>query len=329
MWKGPLRDGITQSLLNRFLECPYSFYLYAILGLEDPITQSPLNLWWGDTFHKGLELYIPSKDFKSSAEGMLDYLHERYPEAPESFDYSTKKMLWVYKLNNFEGDWVTEEIIDEYIDVGPHKIRIRGKKDGICRNHPQYGTVLAEHKAKGYIDPSKTREELHVDLQCALYLSTEEDCEWVFYDLIKIPEVQKYGPAKKHKESDKDYISRLFSGPCGSYKGQYPIFLNEHNWVHQGIHHFPLEAQEQMMDFTIKPLILRLIEWYDYVTQPDFDHEDPKYFSSIFYRHPVRHFNARMTPSYNCNYHSYLIGESDLSDLVPVDSYFSELEEPT
>ena len=52
-WKGPLEGGITQSLLTKFLECPYRFYLYAGLGLEQPGEPEP-NLIWGDICHKGL-----------------------------------------------------------------------------------------------------------------------------------------------------------------------------------------------------------------------------------------------------------------------------------
>lgn len=330
MWKGPEIDGITQSLLGRFLECPYSFYLYAILGLEDQEAQeqSKLNLVWGDVFHKGLELYIPQKNYEVAREGMIDYLYEQYPGSPESFQYSTALMLKLYRTKPFEGDWVTEEVIDDYITIDGKRIRIRGKRDAITRNHPEYGSVLGEHKAKGFIDPAKLREEIEVDTQCNVYMLLEPECEWVFYDLIKIPEVQKYAPKRAHHETPEEYTRRIFVGDnVGSYGGHYPIYQNRGAWVHQGIYHISKEAQEEFLDLTLKPVILRMCEWFDYVTQSNFDHTDPKFFNEIFYRHPVRHFSARLTNNYKCNYHGYLTNQVELDSYIKNDSLFSELEE--
>lgn len=328
MWKGPIEDGVTQSLLNKFLECPYSFYLYAILGLQDP-EELNHNLIWGDCFHKGLELLIPTGDKKAAALGMLEYLHDRYPTAPESFQYSLPRMLRLYRVSPFEGDWITEQVIDTTIQINEYKVRIRGKRDAITTNHPQYGPVLGEHKCKGYTDPAQTREELQQDVQCTLYLLTNDtECEWVFYDLIKIPDTQKYGPAPQSGESSQDYIERIYSdGAIGSYGGKYPIYRYTSQWIDQGIYYFPVEDQEKVFNETIKPNILRLIQWYDYVTQPDFNHEDPKWFNEIFYKHPVRHFNGRRTEKFKCAYHGYLTGQQTLSDLVPVQSFYSELED--
>ena len=53
LWKGPVIDGITQSMIGKFIQCPYRFYLYAILGKVDnkPL---PDNLIWGDVTIKVL-----------------------------------------------------------------------------------------------------------------------------------------------------------------------------------------------------------------------------------------------------------------------------------
>jgi len=326
MWKGPLIDGVTQSLINTFLECPYSFYIYTILGLKDPSDVNE-NLIWGDCYHVGLEHYIPSGDFEYAHQKMIEHLHTKYPHHPDTYPFSLRKMLWEYSLRKIKGSVVTEEIIDDYIDINNYKVRVRGKKDGVITDHPDYGTVLVEHKAKGYIDPLKTREELHEDIQCNLYMKMQGNCEWVFYDLIKIPEAQKYSPKRGAREQPEKYMDRLFYSPdIGNYKDNYPISSYLHNWIHQGTHFIPQEQQERVFDLTIKPTILRMIQWYDYVTQPDFDFEDPKWFNEIFYKHPVRHFNARQTKNYNCRYHAYLTNQISLDQLEPVESYYSELE---
>ena len=56
-WAGPLVGGLTQSIINRYLDCPFRFYLYAVLGLEDPAPDKA-NLMWGSICHYGLEQII-------------------------------------------------------------------------------------------------------------------------------------------------------------------------------------------------------------------------------------------------------------------------------
>jgi hypothetical protein len=332
MWKGPLKDGVTQSLLNRFLECPFSAYLYLILGIEDN-SDEKTNLIYGDCGHKGLELLIPTRtdekptgDFKNACVGMLERLANLYPHAPSSFRFSLPKMLRLYSLKPFEGDWVTEEVIDEVITVNNTQIRVRGKKDGICHNHPMYGSVLAEHKFKGYTDDEQLREEIKQDLQCNFYMRAT-GVEWVFYDLIKIPDTQKYGPTPQFAEATEDYIHRIYHGPVGSYNGQYPIYNNKHNWISQKPYYISTEEQEQYWAETISPNIKRLCMWYDWVTQTGFDHENPKFFNELFYKMPIRHFSGRKTEKFKCPYHGYLTGQMNLSDYDEVESYYSELEE--
>jgi hypothetical protein len=329
MWKGPYVDGITQSLLNEFLKCPYSFYIYTILGLKEPEQPQP-NLIWGDCFHKGLELLIPESNLKVAVEGMVEYLHTNYPFAPNTFELSLKKMLRIYSTKPFKGDWRTEEVIDTYMTLPqlPHKVRIRGKKDAITHNHPEFGSVLGEHKAKGYTDPEQTRDEIQQDLQCNLYMYTEASpCEWVFYDLIKIPDVQKYGPQPYISEPSEKYIERIYSGPMDtSYGGKYPIYKYKHLWINQGVYHIPLSSQEEYWDTVISPQIRRLAIWYDYVTDPNFDYQNPSHYNEFFYKMPVRHFDGRKTENFKCKYHSLLTNQSTIDDLVPVNSYFSELE---
>lgn len=325
MWKGPLVDGVTQSLISRFLRCPFSFYLYAILGLEDPGEGINENLIWGDAYHKGLEHRIQGDDLKESVEKMLEYLNERYPNHPPSFPHSLRRMLTLYRP--MKGDWKTEVVIDRIHKVRGHEFRQRGKKDGFTEHDPNTeARTLAEHKCKGYIDPAATKDELVEDLQCNFYMFPFE-IEWVHYDLIKIPDVQKYGPARKYDQSPKEWVEMLYTGPVASYGNNYPINRYTHNWLHQGTYFISLEQQELYWDQVINPILLRMLEWYEYVTDPDFDIDDPTCYNTVFYKMPVRQFDGRRTEKFKCEYHAYLTGQIDLEDLVPVESYYSELED--
>src|SRR4051812_19809297 len=50
LWKGPYEDGITFSMLNRFLACRHRFYTYAIEGLR-PEPQFNHRIEFGNMFH--------------------------------------------------------------------------------------------------------------------------------------------------------------------------------------------------------------------------------------------------------------------------------------
>jgi len=318
-WRGPIEDGITQSILNDFMGCPKSAYIKLILCLEDDEPPHP-NLIWGDSYHVGLEHLIRGDSLADSIIAMQERLTE-YSTAPPSFKYSLTRMLRLYDLSGLEGTWQTEVQIDEHING----FRFRGKMDGICFDHPEYQPYMAEHKCKGYTDPILTKEEIKQDLQCNLYMFIH-DCEWVAYDLIKIPDVQKYGPQKGFTDTSETYITKIYEGPVGSYGNMYPINKHRTKWIHQAPLHISKEEQEENWDQTIMPLVHRINEWYEHVTDINFDLDDHTHYNSIFYKAPVRHFNGRNTQSFKCPYHAYHTGGS-LSDLRPIVSHFSELEE--
>jgi len=325
IWKGPEVDGVTQSILSKYAQCPFRFYLYAILGLQDNTELHP-NLIWGDVFHKGLEHLIASKDLNASVVSMQDYLTTKYPQAPKSYAYTTKRLLWKFRLENYEGEWETE--IPFSIDVtlpSGRTVKVRGKKDALRTTDPKYGRILGEHKCKGYLDPAQTIRELRQDRQLNFYMYLH-DVEWVNYDLIRIPEAQRALPSRTYNQSIEDWVETLFIGPCGSYSGKFPINQNIHEWISNLTHHLPREEQETYWNFTIYPELEKLCKFWDHVNQPGFDHENPEFYNDIFYRSPVRQFNGSFTQNFECDYYSYLIGEQDLSDLAPIGSVFSELE---
>lgn len=321
-WKGPYVDGISKSLLETWMACPYCAYIYLILGLHEPIKEP--NLFWGNLMHKGLEIYLATRDREAAFAAMDEYVAADPNLYPPSFLFSTKQMLCIYTLP--QGTWRTEIVFDKVVDIKGVAIRLRGKVDGYCIDHPDYDQLLCDHKCKGYIDPEQTKREMHEDLQMNMYLRFHP-AENILYDLIKVPDTQKYGPVQNSNDSTMDYVRKLYRGPIGSYGGQYPIYHNKHSWLRPIYCHISFEQQELYWQKTIIPLILRLVEWYEYVTQPNFDYNDPKYYNTAFYRMPVRRFDARLTDNYKCSYYDYLVGDSYLSDYTPVTSYFSELDE--
>jgi hypothetical protein len=331
VWKGP-KEGLSQSLINKFLACPFRFYLYAIRGVEDDRPNN-LNLIWGNAFHKGLEkvfeyyLRNPQKDKHPNPEA-LEYVepfikedllqHQGETAIPATTLYSILQMIAIYPLPPETGNIEPEQVF-EYPFTLPsgREVTYRGKADGIG-----LGT-LVEHKCKGKFDALQTLQETPYDLQTNLYCWVLE-AGHVRYDLIRIPEAQYYQPPCPVREKPSDFVYRLFHNHNGK---NYPIKRYRKYWIDQLSIPMNRRLILKNVEETIIPLTERIYDWYEYVTQPGFDFEDPKWYNGQFYKTPIRHFDPGKTEYYKCDYWDYLVGDQDLDCLRPVKSFFTELED--
>jgi len=330
VWKGPL-DGVSQSLINKFLGCPFRFYLYSILGVQDDRPPN-LNLIWGNAFHKGLEkvfeYYKDGSSPKSVDDDCLEYVTpfiladiEKMSEGaqiPNTVLHSIRQMLLIYPLPQETGE-ITPEITfcEKHPLPSGREVTFRGKIDGLGP------TTLIEHKCKGKFDALQTLKETPFDLQTTLYCWFSER-QNVVYDLIRIPEAQYFSPKPTKDEKPENFTYRIFNNYCGT---NYPIRRYRKYWIDQLNIPLPRSQQEQTFRKTIEPLVERMWDWYQYVTQPGFDIENPIWYNSLFYQVPIRHFDAGKTEFYKCDYWDYLVGDQDLDCLPKVKSYFTELEE--
>ena len=328
MWKGPT-DGISQSLISKFLECPFRFYLYAIKGVQDD--QPPnLNLIWGNAFHKALEKVF-ANSLQSNTPRKLpddDYLlkvikediqhQSELFEVPDTVLYSILEMVKIYSLPQETGVILPEQVFSQLYDLPSGRVvTFRGKADGLGPS------TLVEHKCKGKFDSVQTLKETMWDMQTNLYCYVFGK-EKVIYDLIRIPEAQYMGPTKRAEEKPKDFAYRIYNNYCGKV---YPIKRFKKYWIDQLHIDLPREQQRKVMEESIVPLCERIHDWYEYVTRPGFDIENPAWYNGLFYRTPVRHFDPSKTEHYKCSYWNYLVGDQELDCMVHVKSYYTELEE--
>ena len=334
LWKGPLVDGITQSLLNEFLQDPFSAYLSLILGLEPPRDDPPydqehprFNLHWGDAYHVGLEHLIKTGDISYAQQQMLYY----YDDGPQlthpdiNVRTSLFFMLKQYNLNvphESTTEWDTEVVFDTtYLQSNCPEFRLRGKFDGLSK----CGTYLVEHKCKKRIDPIQLAEEIYSDTQLNMYLGIS-GARQVYYDLIRIPEsTYKYSLPGRSGMDAKAYTNKLYFGDCGNYSSL-PISKYTHDWISQQLYTFTEEQVDRFWQTTLIPLFKRLLEWYEYVTDPNFDPCNPECYGPIFYIHPLRTFIPAVTETFKCKFHSLLTRQTELGDLDHKPSLFEELQ---
>lgn len=334
-WPGPLKGGVTQSLLSKFLEDPYQFYIYAGLGLEEPKDPEP-NLVWGDTFHRGLEhvIAIPyqlneftPEDWAQTFEVVDTHLNEKWPMAPHTYALSIQHMLPLYD-DSYKceyGKFITEQKFQqEYTTRSGNLVSLRGKADGVqYLDNDTFGDVLVEHKCKGKIDINQTYAETPFDLQVTLYCKVF-DTRTVIYDLIRIPDTQWSLPPKRQFESPKNYIKNLYYDRLW---GDFPVTKKKHLWIQQTTINLTDEQIECNMAEMVDPIIDRLCMYYEYVSDSNFDFQNPSHYNHLFHKTPIRHFDPSRTASFKGPYWNHRTGNLDLEDMVPVNSFYAELDD--
>lgn len=330
-WRGPYEDGITQSLITKFLECPFRSYLYFICGLEEPDELHP-NLIWGDTYHYGLEQILKHTclmadftpgDWQTIDDKVEEYLDKNYPQAPGTFIHSILGMLRMYNDEWRDGMVIMPEqkFKEQYVSYDAIKtpVILRGKLDGLSTD----GNTMVEHKCKGRLGGQQGRDETELDNQVNIYAMVS-GARNIIYDIIRIPDTQWSKPPKRQMQRAKSYAEDLL---YNKHWGDFPVVDKPALWFEQ----FPVYLDDTMINhwrmWTLDPLIQRICRWWEHVTDPNFDLDNPRCYNDVFYVTPIRHFDPSQTERYKCSYHSFLTGELEVESLSPVKSFYSELED--
>jgi len=344
-WKGPVDGGITQSLLGKYLQDPFSFVLYYGCGLEEPSTINQ-NLIWGNEFHLLLELTLPYPQlYNNLTQGYLDDLRQQLVTLEEGYAhvepttlYSVMEMMKLYNDSyKLSYEIETEKQFKFEYHTKNHRVSLMGKIDGIGtpQTHDVSSTypfdlnrpVIIEHKCKGYHDKAQHRQEIHTDLQLNLYLHAMQvlghTTDQVVYDIIRIPEVQYGCPARNIGERIPYYINRIYN-TCTPYK-EYPVSKNKFLWLDQHCFSHPENLVAEFRKITLDPIIDSLCYMYEYTLSDSFDPFNPDCYNHLFHRRPLRLFDPARTDKFKKDYYQYLTGALPIESLVPVPHLFKEL----
>lgn len=241
LWKGPEIDGITFSLLNRYLTDKERFRIYTYEGLAPKQAFSHI-LEFGNMWHI-CEETIAKKDgnglWKESLKDYAVKLCKRFPYNVTDIDkwYNVCLALFpVYRKFRKEREKYNKRtsLLSEYpFHVRIHlpsgyNVLLRGKWDSvyILRKDGQLGIWLHENKTKGEIDEERIGKQLKYDLQTMLYLvALRQHCKGKFrypvmgvvYNVVRRPlsggkyTIRQHAPSKKNPngESKQDFYKRL------------------------------------------------------------------------------------------------------------------------
>jgi hypothetical protein len=193
VWKGPEEDGITFSLLSRFLTCRERFRLLVVEGLK---AQEGFNhrIEYGNMWHvceealarchnAGDTQMVPERVCAYALTQYAQSLCRKYPLAQEQIDkwYNVCRVQFpLYVKYRSEHPDVTERtplLQEQTFDV-PYRlpsgrtVRLRGKWDSVdlVGKGKSAGIYLQENKTKGDIDPVQMQRQLTFDLQTMMYM---------------------------------------------------------------------------------------------------------------------------------------------------------------
>lgn len=283
LWKGPIEEGITQSLLSRFIGgCRERLRLLVVEGLK-PAEQFNPRTAYGDMWHvceaalaegcvswqtmlkqhcRGLAL-----TFKNQGEQIQHWWRVCETEFPIYIEHwkhhkDVKKRIPVYQEQTFEV---------EYILPSGRIVKLRGKYDSVDDIGGKLW--LVENKTKSDIDEQKIVRQLRFDLQTMFYLvalkhdDISKPIAGVRYNIVRRPcaggkfsIVQHKGRMTKKglvgKETTAEFYNRL-----GGLIADNP----EHFFMRQTVEILPQDIknfQQQCLD----PYLEDLCNWWEHVS---------------------------------------------------------------
>lgn len=203
LWKGPAVDGITNSLLCKFIVCRERFRLQVIEGYrEEDAFDSAIE--YGQMWHEVKEAYRTGRDWKKSLGDYREKLWARYPASIGEINNwayicAGQFMAWLSRPRPAvtprrikEQQLCTEDSFRvPYTLPSGRKLIFRGKYDSILLADKN-ALYIEDDKSKGKIDEVGITNTLFGNLQMGLYhtaakesLTKGADGKWRIHNLDK------------------------------------------------------------------------------------------------------------------------------------------------
>ncbi len=287
LWKGPEEDGITFSLLNRFLACRERFRLLVIEGLRPADSFNP-RIEFGSMWHameealagtraEDARMVAPHRtEWEFSLTRYVEGLYRRYPTQREAVEnwYGVATVmfpLYVQHWRKHEDVKHRTPLLQEQTFAVPYRlssgrtVKLRGKWDAVdlIGKGKDAGIYLQENKTKGDIDERQIKRQLSFDLQTGIYLvalrheydrmgwAAKGPINGVRYNVVRRP--RQY---QGKKETRDDFLNRL-KGIVEAVPNQF--FMRWKVEVTPGdVARFRREC--------LDPILEQLCDWWEYTT---------------------------------------------------------------
>lgn len=288
------RDGITYSILSKFMNCRERFHLQKVKGWRPRGFNFPLE--FGNIFHHMVEAqdmgvpldlmyqladnYVRKKistekyDPQTCKElsmlgGVVTVTFQQYVkfwEKEHSIEHVTGKTVKrVRRIYEKDFNWIGKEIPFKIPFMLPNgrKVHICGKQDGIFDvTKFVKGTWVFETKTKGRIDGIGITKGLHKDLQTGMYMMAAD----VLYPATPVAGVlynciRRSGMKPRVNDSVSDYVGRVEE----DIKKRPSYYF---------IRHSRRTDKEEMEEFKMRilmPQVLQIVDWWDSISKNPLD----------------------------------------------------------
>lgn len=303
VWKGPEEDGVTFSLLSRFLVCRERFRLLVVEGLT-PADAFNHKIEYGQMWHICEEAHAAGLDWKNPLKIYTSNLCRRYPLKQEEIIYWMNVCIVQFPL--YVHFWKkNKDVVKrtpllqeqpfavEYVLPSGRKVLLRGKIDSLDLIGRQE-VYVQEDKTKGRVNEGQLKRQLTYDFQTMIYLTALHEGRYqplfngvlpkgtrlagVRYNVVRRP---AHHPGKK--ESLEQFCKRLH-GVIGEDPGSF--FMRWKVEVSYG------EVQKFRKE-CLDPILMQLCEWWDYVKASAMtDHNPFDKNNRYHWRHPFGCYNV-------------------------------------
>jgi hypothetical protein len=306
-WRGPEEEGVTQSLLSRFLSCRERFRLLVVEGLR-PAPTFNHRIEYGNMWHVCEEALakaprqVGSKEssWRMALELCCRDLCRQYSTQQEQIDHwynvcRTQFPLYVEYWSRHPDVRDRTPLLQEQVFDVPYRlpsgrtVRLRGKWDSVdlVGKGKTAGIWLQENKTKADINEAQMKRQLSFDLQIMFYLVALEgisisgspsrgwvgnvgkgtEVSGVRYNVIRRPLSGGKGSIVRHKPSK--------SNPQGETKTHYYSRLSD--IIKEDLPYFfmrwqvtvtPADVAKFRREF-LDPILEQLCDWYHFVTTGD------------------------------------------------------------
>lgn len=273
------RDGISYSLLSKFLICRERFRLGAVEGWTESGIHAGLE--FGNAFHLCLEkdeapFKVTSQYQKSKQENssLLPHQLKEFEQLMCAVEATVKgyKKHWKTEDRNFTSV-AREKVFEIPYSVPFHggqrsvTLKLRGKIDEVLRYKKSKRLWVFETKTKSDIDSDGLHRTLAQDLQTMLYCTAahhlyKESPEGVLYNVIRRP-----GLRLGKTESLVNYRNRIEADVQKRAEWYF------HRWEVK----LDPDDLEKWQIRSLNPLLRQIIQWWESIKNNPFDPWDSEY----------------------------------------------------
>ena len=278
------KDGVTFSLLSKFLVCRHRFWLRTVQGFRDD-KGFDYKIEFGNLMHVGYEFVDQGLDVVNAK--MAEYGEKLGRLYPADYTNETKAIRWWVRVaqmmfpiyHDFHKDKQRSYVFQERVFRVPTKlpsgrtIDLRGKWDGgrILTHARKDYLWLQENKNKGTVDAEGLTNSLMNDLQTQIYANTftrwlktskepwaKKPFSGVLYNVVKRPIGDWHAIRQKVNETPEEFADRIFDGDHASAVRKYPD-KSFFRW-NIGLDDGDIRRFERM---TLFPILEDLCDWWD------------------------------------------------------------------